>query len=189
MNNKETLQSYNTELGENNSDLETILTTINDLPDGGSSEDLSDELDTYDSELNRQETSIANIVDLLATKGVGSGVGGDDMIKYSTEEQVIGEWIDGKPIYRKVFDISSITTSNTDLVNIADLKIENLVNMWGTMKNSAGHIYPMPLTDSTSNYSVIFIRASEAIRGRASDGSGSTITKVTIVLEYTKTTD
>ena len=153
MTNEETLQNYNTRLSENNDNLNTIYSLINELPNAETSE------------------------------------GSEEMVKYSTDEQIIGTWIDGKPIYRKVFEISSIATGNADLVNIADLKIENLVNMWGTMKNSAGHMYPMPLTDSSSNYSVIFIRASEAIRGRASDGSGATITKVTIILEYTKTTD
>lgn len=65
MNNKETLQSYNNELIENNVDLSAILNTIKDLPETGSGEDLSDELATYDSELTRQETSIADIIELL----------------------------------------------------------------------------------------------------------------------------
>ena len=35
--NKETLQEYNTRLAENNTSLDDILTTINNLPEGGSS--------------------------------------------------------------------------------------------------------------------------------------------------------
>ena len=32
--------------------------------------------------------------------------------EYSTEEQVIGTWIDGKPIYRKVMSLQSSTAGN-----------------------------------------------------------------------------
>lgn len=40
--NKETLQEYNTRLAENNTSLDDILTTINNLPEGGSSGGSSD---------------------------------------------------------------------------------------------------------------------------------------------------
>ena len=30
--------------------------------------------------------------------------------KYSTDEQVVGQWIDGKPIYQKVYTYSSAQT-------------------------------------------------------------------------------
>lgn len=46
--NKETLQEYNTRLSENNTSLDDILTTINNLPEGGSSGGSS--LDIYSTE-------------------------------------------------------------------------------------------------------------------------------------------
>lgn len=35
----------------------------------------------------------------------------NNMIKYSTEEQVIGTWIDGKPLYQKSFKITQLPSS------------------------------------------------------------------------------
>ena len=39
-------------------------------------------------------------------------------VSYSTEEQVIGEWIDGKPLYEKVVDlgIDTTITANKDII-------------------------------------------------------------------------
>lgn len=50
----------------------------------------------------------------------------DDRDNYSTTEKVIGTWIDGKPIYRKVYSISgdmiaSAWTTLTSLSNVATL--------------------------------------------------------------------
>ena len=44
---------------------------------------------------------------------------------YSTDETVIGTWIDGKPIYRKVIDFGALPNANTKSVahNINDIKI------------------------------------------------------------------
>jgi len=33
--------------------------------------------------------------------------------KYSTEEQIVGEWIDGKPVYQKTIDLNGQTLSNS----------------------------------------------------------------------------
>lgn len=38
--------------------------------------------------------------------------------KYSTEEQVVGEWIDGKPLYQKSFDITETTIHGAKVFEI-----------------------------------------------------------------------
>lgn len=70
MNNKETLQSYNTNLSENNTTLASILETINNLPEAGSGEDISEELTTQDASLDTQGVTISDIIYALAGKGV-----------------------------------------------------------------------------------------------------------------------
>lgn len=107
---------------------------------------------------------------------------------YSTNERIIGKWINGKPIYRKVLDISNITSSNTDLVNISSLHRDEIIRIYGMIKTSNNYIYPVPMNDSSSNYSVIFYNGT-SLRGRASLGSGGTITSAYAIIEYTKTTD
>lgn len=47
------------------------------------------------------------------------------LMKYSTTEQVVGEWINGKKIYQKTFNISSPSSKN-DYVTIADLTSLNI---------------------------------------------------------------
>lgn len=48
----------------------------------------------------------------------------DNKHNYSTEEQVIGTWIDGKPLYRKTIKIENVTASSH--VDLTSLNIENL---------------------------------------------------------------
>lgn len=106
---------------------------------------------------------------------------------YSTSEKVIGTWINGKPLYRKVFNNISITSSNTDLVDTQSMGISEVTKIYGALSTSTGAIFPIPLTDSSSNFSVIFW-SGYAIRGRASIGSG-TLVNCWVAIEYTKTTD
>lgn len=105
---------------------------------------------------------------------------------YSTTETLIGTWIDGKPIYRTVLQINAISTSNSDLANIQYLHIDSLVSMNAILYTDIGGKFPVPLYDSASNYSVLFISDAGRIRGRASIGNG-TFKKMLVTLEYTKT--
>ena len=105
---------------------------------------------------------------------------------YSAGEVVIGEWL-GKPLYRQVFAITSLTSSNTNLVDISGLSID-FAKISGTIITSTGAKFPINLYDSASNYSVIIISDSGYIRGRGAIGSG-TLSKCIVILEYTKRTD
>lgn len=49
----------------------------------------------------------------------------DKMSNYSTDEQVIGTWIDGKPIYRKCYTGTASSTGGTLLDN--DLNINTII--------------------------------------------------------------
>ena len=52
---------------------------------------------------------------------------------YSTNETVIGTWIDGKPIYRKVIELNNITVSTNWVdtgVVIQDIQIITDCSLW-----------------------------------------------------------
>ena len=68
MNNKETLQSYNGRLTENGITLNNILGKINNLPEAGVSEDLTEELTAQDTKITTQETKIEDIIYALRNK-------------------------------------------------------------------------------------------------------------------------
>ena len=42
---------------------------------------------------------------------------------YSTDEQVVGEWVDGKPLYRRYFNFTTGSQSKTaeDIPNYSDI--------------------------------------------------------------------
>ena len=107
--------------------------------------------------------------------------------EYSTTEQVVGTWIDGKPIYRKVFNITNPSTSNANYSLISS-DLESCIKIYGFMTTSDGLQIPVPQTDSSSTYSVIFMNANKMLRGRFAY-IGAAPSGVKIIVEYTKTTD
>lgn len=99
--------------------------------------------------------------------------------KYSTEEKVIGEWIDGKPIYRKVLNINAINLFNWEYIPETDnLSLKKIINATAMGTNDS-------FTDCVVN---LYAR-------RYPNGNFGflaynwAIIATTIILEYTKTTD
>ena len=143
--------------------------------------------------LDEQYSVLNNAYDIVHNTSNNALVGANGvkaMNTYSTSETIVGTWIDGKPIYRKVVngtfangDDGVYTTTNTG-VYLND--IETLVNAYGSRTNSA----PINFTwiqgntvyfTNTSLYSNQIIVATN--RGTVSGSS------FTVVYEYTKTTD
>lgn len=104
---------------------------------------------------------------------------------YSTEEQFTGKyWIDGKPIYRRVFEINNPTDGSTIISNV------NVIS--GTILNyRANNQYAVNLAVNSSDATFqsgayVFMVNNEA---RLYNRGSIPATKVVIILEYTKTTD
>lgn len=72
--NKETLQNYNNRLNENNNTIDNINSLLKRLPTG--SEDLTEELTGYNTELTEQEDLVGVIAKALEGKASGGGSGG-----------------------------------------------------------------------------------------------------------------
>lgn len=106
---------------------------------------------------------------------------------YSTNEQVIGKWIDGKPLYRKVLNITNPADSNTDYKDVADLNISTVVHLYGYYNKTNTGKFSIPFYDSSANYCVMFVSKDNKLRGRFGQSSG--ILEAKVILEYTKTTD
>lgn len=110
---------------------------------------------------------------------------------YSTDEREIGVWTDGKPLYQITYDISSITTSNSNLIDITNLDVATVVGIDGVIKGSEIS-YPEIIYDSSSSHFVLFISKSGNnmyIRGRAKVGTGTISNDAFVTIQYTKTTD
>lgn len=109
----------------------------------------------------------------------------DDKFNYSTEEKVIGEWIDGKPIYRKVFVLST-PISVTDQWTVLKVKEnEDLILRGRWFSNTT--VY------NKNNFSGEFTEISnDSISGNIQAFNKSLVEPASVymyILEYTKTTD
>ena len=112
-------------------------------------------------------------------------VNDDNLHEYSTEEKVVGKWIDGKPIYEKVIHIENFIIGNNEI------PLENL----DTIINYSGHLiftdYPeykrfFPYTQNNSTAKVVINHYNNTKFVVASAFNCNTIY---ISIQYTKTTD
>ena len=122
-------------------------------------------------------------------------------IHYSTNEQVIGTWIDGKPIYQKTFtytgpDITMDTTSRVlEIANISALNIDKIIKqIEGEARWGAASRNPIPLSyyapDLTVFADFLYDRAHELLVLRYCRSSGTMIIgDIAATITYTKTTD
>lgn len=111
---------------------------------------------------------------------------------FSTEEQVIGKWIDGKPIYRKVCVINSPVIGDTDYPHyISNFKTLISATANGTQANGNQQYFPRAVPrDSNWSLNIGDITSTTFSLQIASNNTGNyAFTKVNVILEYTKTTD
>lgn len=121
----------------------------------------------------------------------------NDKFNYTQEEQRIGTWIDGKPIYRKVIKVTSIDNSSNNYdVAISISNLNEIVNIGGTIKTSNNAYKPVTViyTDNSnaisSHYSFSVYAITNSYISLSYGNWWKTIfDKAYIILEYTKTTD
>lgn len=113
---------------------------------------------------------------------------GEEAWQYSTSETRTGKtWIDGKPIYRKVF-VGSSEKGTQDNVDVSALSIDTCVKLEGTCQ---GANYTIPINTYRNDVTVLsLIRNDGSVLVFFADGEliGSTV-PWKIILEYTKSTD
>ena len=99
--------------------------------------------------------------------------------KYSTEEQVVGEWIDGKPVYQLTYALPSTvsigTSSWTTFSGISTTDWDLVIS--STCIKDTGVMYPIGGSRRGSNN---IFEAKAAIAGAEAD---------ILIIQYTKTTD
>ena len=105
----------------------------------------------------------------------------DEKNTYSTSEKVVGTWIDGKPIYRKIVDIGSLTNGTQKVVN-HNINIETPIRCSGICYNpSASMIFTLPMETIT-----IWLDVNQIVAYPKTDRTNTT---AKAIIEYTKTTD
>lgn len=122
------------------------------------------------------------------TDVAGSGnwsTDGVPTVHYSTTEQVIGTWIDGKPLYQTTFVYNGNINANaaTNLVNISSLNAESVVALSGSIYESGWGWEQVP----TNNFRLHYNTNSGYIE--ALTGAFAVSGDCYITVQYTKTTD
>lgn len=119
--------------------------------------------------------------------GGDSGTGSPALEVYSTEEQVIGTWIDGKPIYRKVFEKNLTSNAATAIFDTTDLNIDTFVSAHAFVLLPDSNDFFCVNTYLAGNNSPVLYLNKNFIQILLA--SLSTANRVYAVAEYTKTTD
>lgn len=120
---------------------------------------------------------------------------------YSTEEQVIGRWIDGKPLYRKVYTgratfstTSTITVIEKDFRSTKSVKrMSGIITAKYNFNTGYTYTYAMPTSACTTKldrYINLFISGSGDLSvDIVWDTKTVEPAPFELVVEYTKTTD
>ena len=108
---------------------------------------------------------------------------------YVNDEVVIGSWYNGKPLYRKVFNFTYPTGSTTLSVNANISNVEDIKKIISTIYKN-GKDYEAPWYWSSSDNLRVFFRTGtpNTIEVRTVSATSNNYT-ITVILEYTKTTD
>lgn len=105
---------------------------------------------------------------------------------YSTTETVVGRWINGKPIYRKIVDIGVLPNATGKSVNHGISSLESVVRTYGMAEGPSSQL-PLPFVSVSSNKCIQL-----AILGTTIDintGVDRSAYIGWVAIEYTKTTD
>lgn len=78
-----------------------------------------------DHELPDAITRQQHYLKAIAENAGGGGGGGDQPFIYSETERVVGEWVDGRPLYQKTIYIATITDGN-NLITYSNYDISNV---------------------------------------------------------------
>lgn len=109
---------------------------------------------------------------------------------YSTKEQVIGKWIDGKPIYRKIIVLTNVNTGySAHLHNINNFS--ELIDIRGTYIDATGNFQKIPTVDidNLNLFGISFANINNNSFAILLGTQRNNTNTIKVVLEYTKTTD
>lgn len=109
----------------------------------------------------------------------------------SSSEQVIGKWINNKPLYRKVIDIGSLPNATAKTVSTG-ITINSthciITKLTGIASYSNGITLPLPFISETSGASIV-VNINNSNQLEVTSGSDRSSATGIIILEYYKYTD
>lgn len=114
-------------------------------------------------------------------------INSDNLHEYSTEEKVVGKWIDGKAIYEKVINSGYLPNASHISINVLNLNIDSIIQLKG-MSFTDDKLNHRPITLGTSDSNSIRIDFTNNNIRIFTWNNWSTYNSF-IIIQYTKTTD
>lgn len=108
--------------------------------------------------------------------------------EYTTSEQVIGRWINSKPIYRKVVEFGTLPNTSTKNVAHNISNVDRWVNVSAIAENVAKGCLPIPYVSSPITNGVALALTSTNIT-ITTYSDRTYFDSCYVILEYTKTAD
>lgn len=113
-----------------------------------------------------------------------------DSTDYSTEEKIVGTWINGKPLYQKTiigsFTPPSVNRVYNELVNLMQFNVDKVIEARGFIKESNGYFKFLNVTDTEGAYYTLSVSDDNKLKMLTC--GNSTLIEYTITIQYTKTT-
>jgi hypothetical protein len=127
------------------------------------------------------------------TDTAGSGIytpSGALAVHYSTNEQVIGTWIDNKPLYQKTIEVTNPTHGAwTQIISDNNINIIGYKNEASYAITQAGEKFSIDFCVNSNLYGRSLIYNNEHSMQIEYYNSYGTLSKYIVTIQYTKTTD
>lgn len=174
---RDTLQFGEGLLAEDDSTNEKTVVALDPMP----SEDIDEVVDIYP-----QAGELVSIVNAFNRGDI-----------YSTDEKMIGQWIDGKPLYQRTFEVGYLVNNGVTQVDITTLMntVDTVIDLQGIAVNESNKsVRPLCLADGVSSANniridILYENNSYKLRVFTATDWGENTYKVYSTLKYTKTSD
>lgn len=110
-------------------------------------------------------------------------------LNYSTNEQVIGKWVDGKPVYQKTVACGALPNSTNKIVNHNISNLDYIIEWTGSASDSTGIHIKFPYVNITTLGNSCNVWIDKTGIGIETASNLSNYTKSYVTIQYTKTTD
>lgn len=110
---------------------------------------------------------------------------------YPTSAQVVGTWIDGKPVYRKVISTTTAAAVNTHKVLPGITNVATIIRYYGELDIDGTEARAVPLATPDNNVGMLWISLNKSTRliQEAHNAGYINNKQLYLVVEYTRTTD
>lgn len=142
--------------------------------------------------VNTNADNLGDVANLVSASNVVDAINNTNTYS-TTNEIIVGTWIDNKPIYRKTFFISSLPTNDFTKIthNIANL--DEITHIEGIMRNASNHtgtginLAGTPAVNGTGNNLIVRADRTEITVSTSGTNTNWSSNGAYITLEYTKT--